>query len=198
MIYLNLFEGFVRFDQWKKNIEKNTSVKETDVQKEINSPFITIKEIPNKINIYFEFKKTTITYRKLFKAFLDSNKSDYYYNKMIWNFEKICKILYIFSRVKDSLGDFDILKEFEFLSEFYCHREFQNILKNKDLISMMGNCTFYLNEIYNNLYEEEYSDDDVFYSELRNNDIKYKNRKKEEKNRIEHKEVDPLGEENWD
>ena len=88
--------------------------------------------------------------------------------------------------------------EFELLSDFLVHRELTILKSIKDVLEALMDSTFYLNEIHKNLYNSKYSEnDEVFYFVRNGNEISFKNRELELKEREIHKDVDPYCEEEW-
>ena len=146
----------------------------------VQSETIDDSDIQYNIDLYYKYKKERINGSIGFNSMKDEKKRQYFFNVCTNAIYKMVITYYKLFKIKDRVGNFNFLKEFDFIVDKCAHTEMGEKYK---LICLYEDIVYYLNVINNELNDVR----DEFYF----NGTKIHSRKN--LNPI----IDPLGEEDW-
>lgn len=176
--------------------------KKFQIQREYQEPEIENEKVQQVIDEYNNAKKLCIKYMTLFKSTIySSSERDSYYEKTLSNFVRAVTLLYKITIVKDkyNVTNIDIEKEFNFLANYYTFRKIPNTSRNKPLYDLLGKATFFLNEMYQYLYNDFDYEDPQFNHQIidDNKRVKFVWKRKSDLARKGTEQIDPFQEEEW-
>ena len=167
----------------------------TDIEKVQNEPVITIGEIDKNIKLFDQYRNKVNFYLDVFRA---HTEKEYYLNKCFENFHRAIELFYKLSKVSELLPEGFLKKTLESSAKFFSATIITDKQIDKRYLEIFFNICFYLNRINKNCFN---GGNGRFYyiKEARPHTYLYKFKDKEqEQERInKHKDIDPLGEEDW-
>jgi hypothetical protein len=179
---------------------KEPEPKNYEIQSEYQSPEIETEKIQQVIDEYNGAKKLCIKYLTMRKSIvIDSHEADSYYEKSAQSFSSATILLYRIATVKDkyNVTSIDIEKEFNFLANHLIKRSMAASIKNKHIIEIFSKAVFFLNELYQYLYDDYDYEEPQFSAQIENKIVNFIWKKKSDIARIGTENIDPFQEEIW-